>query len=61
MNKVLFDKFVRVQSSGVVNMVDVKLVSRISGLSVDDCLDIMKNYDRYESGFFDEDSKKVES
>ena len=39
-----FEAYVRVQKSGVTNMWAVKLVSELSGLTKEQCLDIMKNY-----------------
>ncbi len=36
-----------VQFSGVTNMFDVEVVSKLSGLSRDQIIDIMKNYSVY--------------
>jgi hypothetical protein len=42
-----FEAYVKVQESGVTNMFDVRTVSSYSGLSVDQIVDIMKNYAQY--------------
>lgn len=42
-----FERYVDVQMSGVTNMFDVKTVSALADLAVDQILDIMKNYDKY--------------
>lgn len=49
MTKEKYLDYVRIQMSGVTNMFDVNTVCRLSreGLTKDDCLDIMKNYDTY--------------
>ena len=39
-----FKAYVRVQESGVTNMLDVKLVSELSGLSEETIMEIIKNY-----------------
>lgn len=49
-----FEAYVAVQKSGVTNMWAVDLVSSLSGLTEDECLDIMKNYAKYESEFKEE-------
>ena len=46
-----FEKFVKVQKSGVTNMFDVEIVKLLSGLTEAECLDIMKNYETYERRF----------
>jgi len=42
-----FEKYVRVQMSGVTNMFDVKMVEKLSGLDREKIMDIMKNYGVY--------------
>lgn len=42
-----FQKYVEVQKSGVTNMFAVKTVMTLSGLTKEECLDIMKNYSKY--------------
>lgn len=42
-----FEKYVRVQKSGVTNMWAVDTVMQLTGLTKDECLDIMKNYSKY--------------
>jgi len=42
-----FKRYVDVQMSGVTNMFDVKTVSALANLAVDQILDIMKNYEKY--------------
>jgi len=51
MNKESFEKYVRVQQSGVTNMFDLNKVCSLSGLSREECLDIMKNYNKYEEEY----------
>ena len=40
-----FEKYVKVQNSGVTNMFDVATVCRLSGLEREDAMDIMENYE----------------
>ena len=49
MTKEKYLDYVRIQMSGVKNMFDVNRVCSLSkkGLTKDDCMDIMKNYDEY--------------
>lgn len=42
-----FLAYKKVQDSGVTNMFDVEVVSRLSNLSREKMLDIMKNYSIY--------------
>ena len=42
-----FKRYVDVQMSGITNMFDVKTVSALADLAVDQILDIMKNYEKY--------------
>ena len=42
-----FLSYVRVQESGVTNMFDVNNVTMLSGLTREQYFDIMKNYDKY--------------
>jgi len=53
MTKAKFQSYVDVQMSGVTNMFNVKMVSDLSGLTKDECLDIMKNYGTYEETYKD--------
>jgi len=47
-----FDRFESVRESGVTNMFDLPVVSRLSGgLSKKEIIDIMKNYSRYQKEF----------
>ena len=45
-----FEAYLAVQKSGITNMFDVKMVIQLSDgeLTKEDCLDIMKNYAKYE-------------
>lgn len=43
-----FKAYVVVQKSGVTNMFDVNVVSQMSGLTDEQCFDIMKNYRKYQ-------------
>ena len=36
-----------IRQSGVTNMYQVNNVMQLSGLAFDECVDIMKNYDKY--------------
>jgi hypothetical protein len=53
MDKGKFKAYLRVQKSGITNMFDVGEVIQLSGdfLTREDCLDIMKNYAKYEQEF----------
>ena len=42
-----FKRYVDVQMSGITNMFDVKTVSALADLAVDQILDIIKNYEKY--------------
>lgn len=45
-----FQKFVKVQRSGVINMTDIITGSRLAGISEEKYKDIMWHYSEYESG-----------
>lgn len=53
MTKEKFISYLNVQNSGLTNMFDVRKVIELSDdeLTKDDCLDIMKNYGKYEKEF----------
>ena len=40
-----------IRQSGVTNMYQVKNVMQLSGLSFDECVELMKNYDNYVEKF----------
>ena len=42
-----FEDYVSVQKSGVTNMFNISMVMEWSGLSKEECLDIMRNYSEY--------------
>ena len=46
-----FLAYVRVQKSGVINMLDINNGTRLSGLSEDDYTDIIWNYSKYSKEF----------
>ncbi len=46
-----FEAYKEVQESGVTNMWAVNVVCDISGLERNQCIDIMKNYGKYEEQF----------
>ena len=46
-----FLKYLRVQRSGVINMLDIDNGTRLSGLSEDDYTDIIWNYSKYSKEF----------
>ena len=46
-----FLAYVRVQNSGVINMLDINNGTRLSGLSEDDYTDIIWNYSEYRKQF----------
>ena len=50
MTKEKFEEYRSVQNSGITNMWDVPKVVELSNgiLNEEDCLDIMKNYEKYE-------------
>ena len=47
MTKRKFNAYRRVQHSGVTNMFAIDMVRSLSGLKKEECLDIMKNYEKY--------------
>lgn len=49
--KAKFGKYVAVQMSGVTNMFDVPVVMKLSGLTKEECIDIMKKYSEYKTEF----------
>lgn len=51
MTKAKFNKYVQVQKSGVINMWAVNTVMELTGLTKDECMDIMKNYLQYQKQF----------
>ena len=46
-----FEAYEDVRESGVTNMFAVNTVCDISGLTREQCLDIMKNYGKYQEEF----------
>jgi hypothetical protein len=46
-----FKDYVRVQNSGVTNMFNLKMVTSLSGLTKEECLNIMENYAEYYKKF----------
>jgi len=46
-----FKSYVEVQQSGVTNMWAVNTVIGLTGLTKEECLDIMKNYSDYKEKF----------
>ena len=48
-----FEDYEAVRSSGVTNMFDVKTVERLSGLTREQCLEIMKTYSELKKQFPD--------
>ena len=46
-----FASYVTVQESGITNMWNVSLVTELTGLTKDQCIDIMKNYEKYSKRF----------
>jgi hypothetical protein len=61
MTKEKFHAFVKVQYSGICNMLDVNTIIRASGykLDRDDHLDIITNYDKYLTEFGDIDREDL--
>jgi len=53
MDKLKFKTYLGIQKSGITNMFDVRKVIELSDdfLTKEDCLDIMKNYGKYEKQF----------
>ena len=51
-----FEKYVRVQNSGVTNMFNVNLVADLTGLDPEKILDIMENYSIYQQKFIENKS-----
>jgi len=46
-----FKRYEAVRRSGVTNMFEIRAVSRLSGLSNEEIISIMKNYARYKKEF----------
>ena len=46
-----FLRYVRVQNSGVINMLDVETGTRLSGLTEDEYWEIINNYSKYRTEF----------
>jgi hypothetical protein len=46
-----FRDYVRVQNSGVTNMFNLNMVMSLSGLTREECLNIMENYAEYYKKF----------
>lgn len=46
-----FGRYESVRRSGVTNMFDIKTVGIFSGLSREQIIDIMENYDQYQSEY----------
>ena len=46
-----FLRYVRVQNSGVINMLDVETGTRLSGLTENEYWEIINNYSKYRSEF----------
>ncbi len=51
MTKEKFNAYRKVQFSGATNMWAINEVMRRSGLEEEECMDIMKNYSKYEKEF----------
>lgn len=47
-----FEAYESVRQSGVTNMFDIKMVTLISGLTKDECLEIMKNYGKLKEEYW---------
>ena len=45
-----FQKFIKVQNGGMINMTDIVTGARLAGISEDKYVDIMWHYDDYKSG-----------
>lgn len=48
-----FEAYEEVRQSGVTNMFAIKTVMQLSGLSKEECLDIMENYGEYKERFME--------
>ncbi|MDI9596617.1 MAG: hypothetical protein QM220_03705 [Atribacterota bacterium] len=46
-----FEEYYRVQKSGKTNMFDIRMVMVLSGLTKEECLNIMENYAEYYKKF----------
>ena len=51
MNKEKFVRYEGVRVSGITNMFNVKLVAKISGITEEECFDIMENYGKYKEEY----------
>lgn len=47
-----FNRYVKLQQSGKVNMFDMKAVTEETKLTADEYFDIIKNYEKYKLGGF---------
>jgi len=56
--KEMFTRFEGVRVSGVTNMFDIKTVSNISGLTKEQCKEIMYNYSDFKNEFLGEKNEK---
>jgi len=46
-----FENYVEIQQSGITNMMNVKYVSELTGLTKDECIYIMRNYETLSEDF----------
>ena len=46
-----FEAYKAVRDSGMTNMFDMRNVTMMSGLTRDQCIDIMRNFGKYEDSF----------
>lgn len=46
-----FERYLKVQESGITNMFDIKAVMSLTLLNEKQCLDIMHNYPKYKKRF----------
>lgn len=51
MTKEKFESFVKVQASGICNMLDSRIVCEVGNLTKDEHLDIIINYAKYEKEY----------
>ena len=49
--KETFKKYEKIRASGVTNMMDVKTICLLAGISREECFDIMKNYSKYKETY----------
>ncbi len=48
-----FERYEDIRSSGITNMGQINYVMELSGLTRVECLEIMKNYDKYMEEYLD--------